>query len=145
MYTRDATCSCGRLVTTNRCATDQVLPFLSFDHAGRRTDSLVVVVSPLVSLMVDQVHVLRQKGFKAAIMSTLSKFGKNSAALEIDLKDSKSLFCAPEAIQRDRWRDAFEQPELAETVVAVVVDEAHCVYKWYIYINNYNTTCTQHA
>ena len=46
----------------------QVLPFL-FDHTGRRTDSLVVVVSPLVSLMVDQVHVLQQKGVKAAIMS----------------------------------------------------------------------------
>ena len=110
----------------------QVLPFL-FDHAGRRTDSLVIVVSPLVSLMVDQVHVLRQKGVKAAIMSTLSKFGKDSAALlatEIDLKDSKLLFCAPEAIQRGRWRDAFEQPELAERVVAVVVDEAHCVSKW---------------
>ena len=112
----------------------QVLPFV-FDHKYSRTDSLVVVVSPLVSLMVDQVDGLRQKGVKAAIMSTLSKFGDHSATLlatDTGLKDYKLLFCAPEAIQTGRWRDAFEEPELAQRVVTVVIDEAHCVSKWWV-------------
>ena len=38
----------------------QVLPFV-FNHKYSRTDSLVVVVSQLVSLMVDQVDGLRQR------------------------------------------------------------------------------------
>ena len=46
----------------------QVLPFV-FNHKYSRTDSLVVVVSQLVSLMADQVDGLRQKGVKAAIIS----------------------------------------------------------------------------
>ena len=50
----------------------QVLPFV-FNHKYSRTDSLVVVVSQLVSLMVDQVDGLRQKGVKAAIISPVGK------------------------------------------------------------------------
>ena len=50
-----------------------VLPFV-FDHKYSRTDSLVVVVSQLVSLMVDQVDGLRQKGVKAAIISPVGKY-----------------------------------------------------------------------
>ena len=50
----------------------QVLPFV-FNHKYSRNDSLVVVVSQLVSLMVDQVDGLRQKGVKAAIISPVGK------------------------------------------------------------------------
>ena len=48
------------------------LPFV-FNHKYSRTDSLVVVVSQLVSLMVDQVDGLRQKGVKAAIISPVGR------------------------------------------------------------------------
>ena len=51
----------------------QVLSFV-FDRKYSRTDTLVVVVSQLVSVMVDQVDGLRQKGVKAAIISPVGKY-----------------------------------------------------------------------
>ena len=48
----------------------EVLPFVFDDKLGRR-DSLVIVVSPLISLMVDQVQSLRHRSVKAAIRLSL--------------------------------------------------------------------------
>lgn len=43
----------------------------------------------------------------------------------------KILFAAPEAIICvSRWRDVLLNPPYCNSVVAVVVDEAHCVSKW---------------
>ena len=110
----------------------EMLPFV-FDVKRDRSDSMVIVVSPLVSLMIDQVRSLRRRGVEAAIMSTAGASGTEChflLATEKDLSQSKFLFCAPEALVRGRWREALEQPELSCRIVAVVVDEAHCVSKW---------------
>ena len=42
------------------------------------------------------------------------------------------LYSAPEAIlgSDTLWRQLLVSPPLSETVVAVAVDEAHCVFKW---------------
>ena len=45
------------------------------------------------------------------------------------------FFCAPEALDASKWRDTIAKPEFSSRVVAVVVDEAHCVSKWYIISN----------
>ena len=29
-----------------------------------------------------------------------------------------------------KWRDAFDKPEFSDRIVAVVVDETHCISKW---------------
>jgi len=47
----------------------EVLPFVLDDMLGRH-GSVVIVISPLVSLMVDQVQSLRQRSVNAAIMSS---------------------------------------------------------------------------
>ena len=52
-----------------------------------------------------------------------------------DTLDSASLFCSPEALIEDKWRDALEKPGFSERVCAVAVDEAHCVSKWYVHYN----------
>ena len=110
----------------------EMLPFV-FDVKRGRVDSLVIVVSPLVSLMIDQVRSLRRRGVQAAIMSSAGACGTECFSLlatEEDMSKSKLLFCAPEALVRGRWREALEQSELSCRIVAVVVDEAHCVSKW---------------
>ena len=40
------------------------------------------------------------------------------------------LFCAPEALALSKWRTALTNPAVFERIVAVVIDEAHCVSKW---------------
>ena len=47
----------------------EVLPFLVDCNLGKSESSIVIVVSPLVSLMVDQVASLRSRRVSAAIMS----------------------------------------------------------------------------
>ena len=41
------------------------------------------------------------------------------------------LYSSPEAILgSEQWKDFLLLPPLSRSVVAVAVDEAHCVYKW---------------
>ena len=110
----------------------QVLPFL-FDVKLCRNDSAILVVSPLVSLMIDQAQNLKSKGVDAAIMSTSAGFGesgRNLLASDTSLSNSKILYCSPEALQRGRWRESLRSPMLYTRIVCVVIDEAHCVSKW---------------
>ena len=109
----------------------KVLPFVFDDKLGRH-DSVIIVVSPLISLMVDQVTSLRRRFVRAAIMSSGSKVDKDLLATEDDLRKCSLLFCAPEVIDVSKWRETIAEPEFSSRVVAVVVDEAHCVSKWYI-------------
>ena len=39
------------------------------------------------------------------------------------------FFCVPEALVMSKWRDAFEESKFSDRIMAIVVDEAHCVSK----------------
>ena len=119
----------------------QSLPFV-FDHKLGKTSappdqrSIVLVVSPLVSLMVDQVTYLQSAGVGAAILSGNKGVDKSLLATEGDVIAGKFclLISAPEAVvSSDGWRELLLQEPLSRQIVAVTVHEAHCVYKWYIW------------
>ena len=118
--------------------TYQTLPFL-FDYKLRRTksppptQSVVLVVSPLVSLMVDQTRKLTESGVQAGILSGNTGVDKELLASDggVARGQYRLLFSAPEALlNSDRWRHKLIESPLCNQVVAVAVDEAHCVYKW---------------
>ena len=124
--------------------------------SGEGSYSVVLVVSPLVSLMVDQVTSLRERGVTAAIVSghpgvsTDLQVGNEARigptwvdyycvliiltqATVSGLRAIKFslLFTAPEAIVGvEKWRAVLLNPPLSKRVVAVAIDEAHCVSKW---------------
>ena len=116
----------------------EVLPFVydfkatTASDRGRSetTRSLVVVISPLISLMVDQVMSLRRWGVSAAIISLGRGVEKELIATAEDLATCSLLFCVPEVVVSSKWRETLAMPVIAGRVVAVVVDEAHCVSKW---------------
>ena len=116
----------------------ETLPFVfNYKHSDGGTGggcSVVLVVSPLVSLMADQVASLRSRGVSAAIIGHSGAVtDKNLLATEKDLTAGKYrlLFTAPEAIVGvEKWREIVQTPPLSERIVAVAVDEAHCVSKW---------------
>lgn len=118
----------------------QALPFV-FDYKKGLVDaqrkSIVLIIAPLVALMVDQVQTLRNRDINAVIVSSggrgrEGKVAANLLASEHTLGDASLIFCSPEALIQDKWRDALEKPGLSDRVCAVVVDEAHCVSKWYV-------------
>ena len=83
--------------------------------------------------MVDQVWSLRKRGVSAAILSGNKGIDECLVANDEDIEKVKFslLFSAPEAIiGSERWRLAMLRPCLRDHVVAVAVDEAHCVSKW---------------
>ncbi len=106
------------------------LPFV-FDTKLGRVDSgdgrqsVVLVVSPLISLMVDQVLGLRAVGVRASIITGGDSVPKELLATEDELTKCSLLYCAPEALMGSRWREALESPVIAERIVTVVVDEPH--------------------
>ena len=73
--------------------------------------------------MMDQVNSLRSRSVSAAILSSLK-------ATEIDVSASRYrlLYTTPEAIVG--WTKVMLASPLCTTLVAITIDEAHCVYKW---------------
>lgn len=95
--------------------------------------SVVVVVSPLMSLMVDQVSSLHNREVSAAMLSGNQSVDAKLQAKEKDVMAGvyRLLYCAPEALFiGEKWRKILGEPPLFGQIVAVVVDEAHYVHKW---------------
>ncbi|USB34160.1 DNA helicase RecQ [Paenibacillus sp. YPG26] len=88
---------------------------------------LTLVVSPLISLMKDQVDALTTMGISAAyINSTLSGKEVNERIRAARRGELKLLYVAPERLELDWF-----QNEMADlSISCVAVDEAHCVSQW---------------
>lgn len=88
---------------------------------------LTVVVSPLLSLMQDQVDQLREVGAPAvSLNSTLSSSAYSAAVRSVRSGEAKLVYMAPETLVRPEIRDM-----LAECQVScLTVDEAHCISEW---------------
>ena len=88
---------------------------------------LTLVLSPLISLMKDQVAALSQAGIPAVyINSSLDAEEYREVYRRIRQGDCKLLYIAPERLQSEGFRRLLE--ELPVSLVAV--DEAHCVSQW---------------
>ena len=111
----------------------QALPFLMDFKKGlvdTEKHSAVLVISPLVALMIDQVKTLRKKGVSCSIVTSSGGIEKEMLATDSSLSSDSLLFCTPEALVRSKWRHAVEDIKVSGRIVALVIDEAHCVSKW---------------
>jgi len=90
-------------------------------------DGMTIVISPLISLMKDQVTALREAGCEAAFLnSSLSDAEYAETVEKINAGEIKLLYLAPEGLQKN------EIIEIAANIniQLVVVDEAHCISQW---------------
>lgn len=91
------------------------------------SEGLCVVVSPLISLMEDQVQQLRDEGIPAAMLnSSLTHAMRREVARELEAGFKGLLYVAPERLFTAEFKDLL--PNLHPTLFAV--DEAHCVSQW---------------
>ena len=88
---------------------------------------LAVVVSPLISLMKDQVDALTECGIPAAcVNSSMSNSERLAVANKIRAGELKLLYVAPERLCTEKMLDFLE----SSAVSFFAIDEAHCISAW---------------
>jgi ATP-dependent DNA helicase RecQ len=88
---------------------------------------LVVVVSPLIALMADQLRRLKDAGVQASMLASGMDEGHNEQALEeIVAGRTQLVLAAPERFVSRAFNEALARRKVA----LFVVDEAHCVAEW---------------
>ena len=88
---------------------------------------ITLVVSPLISLMKDQVTALNQAGIHAAYLNSSLTPGQYQTALRNLVQGRyKIVYVAPERLLTDSFLWAASQIEIS----MVSVDEAHCISQW---------------
>ena len=90
-------------------------------------EGITIVVSPLISLMMDQVKALNQAGVHAAyINSSLTETQIAKALQNARMGQYKIIYVAPERLETER----FLLFALNADISMVTIDEAHCISQW---------------
>ncbi len=100
---------------------------LCFQLPALFKEQLVVVVSPLIALMKDQVSALKQKGIPAGCLhSGQSEAEKRAVFKEMQASKGYLLYLSPERVQKE----GFQKWIQARSIALFAIDEAHCVSQW---------------
>lgn len=100
---------------------------ITFQVPALAIDGLTVVVTPLISLMKDQVDNLRERGIKAGQLNHAMRRSESELVLKrCELGKIKILYLSPEKLRSpslEAWWNILN-------IKLIVVDEAHCISQW---------------
>ncbi len=90
-------------------------------------DGVTVVVSPLISLMQDQVTQLENRGIRAAFLNHTVRDVEYVATMKgVRQNEIKLLYLAPETLVRPEILVMLDEADIA----CLAIDEAHCISEW---------------
>lgn len=106
----------------------QALPLVYSCLEPDRENNIVIVVSPLVSLMKDQVSLLLSRGISATCLNNdMSETDKR----RVESGQCSIIYGSPESWLGDtRWRKMLTSQTYKNSVRVVAVDEAHVICHW---------------
>jgi len=100
---------------------------LCFQLPALLRDGLTIVVSPLISLMKDQVDALQTSGIAATLLnSTLDRNEAVERLRGLNRGEYRLLYVAPERLMLD----TFLERALNWNIAQIAIDEAHCISEW---------------
>lgn len=90
-------------------------------------DGVAIVISPLISLMQDQVQALKANGVACAFYnSSLSEFESRKTLAKLHHDELDLLYIAPERLMTESFLSRLKEIKIA----LFAIDEAHCVSQW---------------
>lgn len=88
---------------------------------------ITIVISPLISLMQDQVRALNEAGVHAAYINSSLSQGQIIKAMQYAVAGRyKIIYAAPERLETEIFTDFAQKADIS----MVTVDEAHCISQW---------------
>lgn len=100
---------------------------LCFQFPAKIREGLVMVISPLIALMQDQVFKAQDLGISATFLSsTLSRDERESRQERLKKGDFKLLYVTPERFRKPEFLEAIR----GRKIQLLAVDEAHCISQW---------------
>ena len=88
---------------------------------------ITLVISPLISLMQDQVENLEKKGVPATFLnSSLSETQRKERTKKIGKDEYKIVYISPEKLETRSFQNLIKKSKVS----LVVIDEAHCISQW---------------
>lgn len=100
---------------------------ITFQVPALMLSGVTIVVTPLISLMKDQVDNLRRRRIKAVCLhSGMSARDMKLAKEKVLNSRTKLLYVSPERLRNERFLQELRMVEVS----LIVVDEAHCISQW---------------
>ena len=100
---------------------------LCYQIPAKMLEGITIVVSPLISLMKDQLEKLEELGIRSVqVNSSLNAEEEHAAIAAIETEACEIVFCTPERLVSPEFIAVLQKVKLD----IVVIDEAHCISQW---------------